>query len=89
MGGLLRFWSKWQKAVSLSSWESELYAAVSTGVEVFGFQSGLRDFGNNTRVMIACDNQGVVDHTARQGPLMTKKRTRDIFVCKQRGMKAG
>ena len=24
-------------------------------------------FGNNTRVRIACDNQGVVDHTARQG----------------------
>ena len=30
-------------------------------------QSGLRDFGNNTRVTIACDNQGVVHHTARQG----------------------
>ena len=66
-GGLLRFWSRRQKAVSLSSWESELYAAVSTGVEPLGLQSGLRDFGNNTRVTIACDNQGVVDHTARQG----------------------
>ena len=32
-----------------------------------GLQSGLRYFGNNTRVTIACDNQGVVDHTARQG----------------------
>ena len=66
-GGLLRFWSRRQKAVSLSSWESELYAAVSTGVEALGLQSGLKDFGNNTRVTIACDNQGVVDHTARQG----------------------
>ena len=47
---LLRFWSRRQKAVSLSSWESELYAAVSTGVEALGLQSGLRDFGNNTRV---------------------------------------
>ena len=53
--------------MSLSSWESELHAAVSTGVEALGLQSGLRDFGNNTRVTIACDNQGVVDHTARQG----------------------
>ena len=66
-GGLLRFWSRRQKAVSLSSWESELYAAVSTGVEALGLQSGLKDFGNNTRVTIACDSQGVVDHTARQG----------------------
>ena len=53
--------------MSLSSWESELYAAVSTGVEALGLQSGLRDFGNNTRVIVACDNQWVVDHTARQG----------------------
>ena len=36
--------------VSLSSWESELHAAVSTGVEAIEFQSGLRDLGNNTRV---------------------------------------
>ena len=66
-GGLLRFWSRRQKAVSLSLWESELYAAVSAGVEALGLQSGLRDLGNNNRVTIACDNQGVVDHTARQG----------------------
>ena len=71
-GGLLRFWSRRQKAVSLSSWESGLHAAVSTGVEALGLQSGLRDFGNNTRVTIACDIQGVVDHTARQGFGMAK-----------------
>ena len=65
-GELLRFWSRRQKAVSLSSWRSELYAAVSTGIEALGLQSGLGDFGTNTRVTIACDNQGVVDHTARQ-----------------------
>ena len=40
---------------------------MSTGVEALGGQSGLRDFGHSTRVTIACDNQGVVDHTARQG----------------------
>ena len=56
--------------MSLASWGSELYAAVSTGLEALGLQSGLRDFGHNTRdtrVTIACDNQGVVDDTARQG----------------------
>ena len=36
--------------MSLLSWESDLYAAVSTGVE-----------------SLACDNQRVVDHRARQG----------------------
>ena len=69
---LLRFWSRRQKAVPLSSWESELYAAVSTGVEAFGLQSGLRDLGNSTHVTAACDNQGVVDHTARQGLVLAK-----------------
>ena len=29
--------------MSLSSWESELCAAVSTGVEALGLQSGLRE----------------------------------------------
>ena len=64
-GGQLRFGSRRQKAVSLSFWNSELYAAVSTGVEALGLQNGLRDFGNNMRVTIVCDNPGVVDHTAR------------------------
>ena len=34
--------------MSLSSWERELYAAASTGIEVLRLQSGLRDFGYNT-----------------------------------------
>ena len=52
--------------MSLSSWESELYAAVSTGVEALASKR-VTDLRNNTRVTNACDNQGVVDHTARQG----------------------
>ena len=85
-GGLLRFWSRRQKAVSLSSWESELYAAVSTGVEALGLQSGLKDFGNNTRVTIACDSQGVVDHTARQGLGLAKHvHTRHLWLQAARG----
>ena len=71
-GGLLRFWSRRQKAVSLSSWESELCAAVSTWGEALGLQSGCRDLDNITRLTIACDNQGMVDHTARQGLGLTK-----------------
>ena len=70
--GLLSFWSRRQKAVSLSLWESELYAAVSIGVEALGLQSELRDFGNNTRVTLAWDTQGVVDQTARHGPGLAK-----------------
>ena len=66
-GALLRFWSRKQKVVSLSSWESELYAGVTTGVEAIGLQSGLADFGLKCRVTLMSDNQGVVDHTARQG----------------------
>ena len=64
----MRFWSRRQKAVSLSAWESELYAAVSTGVEALGLQSGLRDFGNNTCVTIRMRQpEEWLDHTARQG----------------------
>ena len=66
-GALLRFWARKQKAISLSSWESELYAGVTAGVEALGLQSGLRDFGCQRDVVLVSDNQGVVDHTARQG----------------------
>ena len=44
-GALLRFWSHKQKVVALSSWESELYAGATAGVEPIGLQSGLADFG--------------------------------------------
>ena len=77
-GGMLEVHNgqdSWQKAVSLSSWESELYAAVSTGVEALGLQSGLRDFGNSTHVTIACD------HAARPGLGLAKHvRTRHLWL---------
>ena len=41
--GLVKFWSCRQKTVSLSSWETELFAAVTTGAEAIGRQRGLRD----------------------------------------------
>ena len=53
--------------MALSSWESELYAGVTAGVEAIGLQSGLADFGTRCKPALMSDNQGVVDHTARQG----------------------
>ena len=35
-GGVLNFWAKKQKSVALSSWESELFAAITSGHEVIG-----------------------------------------------------
>ena len=55
---LVKFWSSRQRATSLSSWESELHAAVTTGVEAIGLQTGLRDMRSDVTVTIACDNQG-------------------------------
>ena len=36
-------------------------------IEDLGLQSGLRVLGTFMRVTIASDNQGLVDHTAREG----------------------
>ena len=83
-GGLLRFWSRRRKAVSLSSWESELYASVSTGVEDLGLQSGIGDFGN-TRA--TTEGWWATQHVEDLGWRSTC--TRDILGCMQRGMKAG
>ena len=58
--------------MSLPPWESELCAAESTGADALGLQSGLRDFRKNTHVAVACDNQGVVDRTVRQGLQLAK-----------------
>ena len=66
-GALLRFWSRKQKVVALSSWESELYAGVMAGFDAIGLQSGLADLGIRCQATLMSDNQGVVDHTARQG----------------------
>ena len=43
-GALLRFWSRKQKVVALSS-RRAMYAGVMAGVEAIGLQSGLADFG--------------------------------------------
>ena len=55
-GALLRFWSR-KKVVSLSSWESELFAGVTAGVEAIGLQSKLADFGIRCQATLLSDNE--------------------------------
>ena len=71
-GRLLRFWSRRQKAVSLSSWESELYAAVS-----LSRSSRTSKWAQRHREQHACDNcmrqpRGAGPHTACQGLELAK-----------------
>ena len=64
---LLPCWSRKQKVVALSSWDSELYVGVVARVEAIGLQSSLADFAMRCKPALMSGNQGVVDHTARQG----------------------
>ena len=41
--------------------------------------SGCRDFGNNARVTLACDNQGVVDRTRQGVGLAKNMHTRHLW----------
>ena len=52
-GGVLNCWAKKQKSVALSSWESELFAAVTSGTRSLGIQSELMDLGYNCSVTVA------------------------------------
>ena len=77
----MRVWSRRQKAMSLWSWGSGLYAAVTTGVEALGLRSGLRDFGNNTRVTIACDQpRGGGPHSTLRLGLAKHVHTRHLWL---------
>ena len=46
-GGVLNCWAKKQNSVALSSWESELFAAITSGTRSLGIQSELMDLGYN------------------------------------------
>ena len=46
-GGVLNCWAKKQKSVALSSWESELFAAITSGTRSLEIQSELMDLGYN------------------------------------------
>ena len=58
-------WAKKQTSVALSSWESELFAAITLGTRSLGIQSDLMDFGYSCSVTVATDSQSVVDHSQR------------------------
>ena len=40
-GGVLNYWAKKQRSVALSSWESELFAAITSGTRSLEIQSEL------------------------------------------------
>ena len=66
-GGVLNCWAKKQNCVALSSWESELFAAITSGTRSLGIQSELRDLGHSCSVTVATDSQSVIDHSRRRG----------------------
>ena len=72
-GGVLNCWAKKQKSVALSSWESELFAAITSGTRSLGIQSELMDLGYNCSVTVATDNQSVIDHSRRRGHSVASK----------------
>ena len=72
-GGVLNCWARKQKSVALSSWESELFAAITSGTCFLGIQSGLMDLGYSCSVTVATDSQSVVDHSKRRGHSVASK----------------
>ena len=65
-GGVLNCWAKKQKSVALSCWESELFAAITSGTRPLGIQSELMDLGYNCCVT-------VIDHSRRRGHSVASK----------------
>ena len=63
-GGVLNCWAKKQWCVAPPSWESELFAAITSGTRSLGIQSELMDLGYNCSVTVATDSQSVVDRDA-------------------------
>ena len=66
-GGVLNCCAKKQKSVALSSRESELFAAITSGTRSLGIQNELMDLGYNSSVTVATDSQSVIDHSRRRG----------------------
>ena len=72
-GGVFDCWAKNQKSVALSSWESELFAAITSSTRSLGIQSGLMDLGHSCVVTVATDSQSVIDRSRRRGHSVTSK----------------
>ena len=72
-GEVLNCWAKKQKSVALSSWESELFAAITSGTISLGIQSELMDLGYNCSVTVATDSQSVIGFSRRRGHSVASK----------------
>ena len=66
-GALVASWSMRQKAISLSSWESELYAAVGASTRGLGLIHDFESIGAHGHLNLHVDSQRVIDHARRKG----------------------
>ena len=73
-GGVLNCWAKKQKSVALSSWESELFAAITSRTRSLEIQSELMDLGYNCSVTVATDSQSVIDLITRDAVAIALRR---------------
>ncbi len=64
---ILKVWAKTQHAISLSSAEAELYAAVHGTAEGLGMQSLLKDLNISATVSIGMDASAALGLINRQG----------------------
>ena len=72
-GRVLSCWAKKQRSVALSSWEREMFSAISSGTRSLEIQSELEDLGFSCSVAIATDSQSVIDHSGRRGHSVASK----------------
>ena len=66
-GHCLKVWTKKQQVVSLSSAESELYAAVKTASEGLGIQSVAKDLGTGCGLNLHLDTSATMCLVSRRG----------------------
>ena len=64
---LLKVWAKTQHAISPSSAEAELYAAVHGTAEALGMQSIMKDLGSSATVNVGMDASAALGLISRQG----------------------
>ena len=72
-GGVLSCWARKQTSVALSSWESELFAAITSGTRSLGIQIESMDPRQSCSVTVATDSQSVMDHSRRRGHSVASK----------------
>ena len=73
LGGGVLNWAKKQNSVALSSWESELVAAIMWGTRSLGILRKLMDLWYSCSVIVATDSQSVIDHSRRRGHSVASK----------------